>query len=73
MGRCIDWPCCGHSENRCPEVKDNACVCGTALPPGHIDPLCKACFELWLDGGFPAMLFGRNPAVTDTLNVVSTN
>lgn len=59
MSRCIDWPCCGHMENRCPEVKDNTCICGATLPQGHIDAVCKTCFDAWLENGNSALVFVR--------------
>lgn len=51
MGRCEDFPCCGHELGCCPEYdergvqKHMVCVCGAKLPITARFSICDSCLN----------------------------
>jgi hypothetical protein len=63
MGRCEDWPCCGHEDGSCPDYDESGrqlnmrCTCGAILPLDFPTSICDACHRRLSieDGDFPEL------------------
>lgn len=51
MGRCEDFPCCGHELGCCPDFDESGrqlnmvCTCGAKLPLTSRYSICEGCLE----------------------------
>jgi hypothetical protein len=51
MGRCQDYPCCGHESGCCPDFDDSGnqlnmkCTCGATVPLNSRYSLCQSCLN----------------------------
>ena len=51
MGRCEDFPCCGHESGCCPSYDESGnqlnmvCICGAILPITNRYSICDSCLN----------------------------